>query len=479
MMNIPNRNISKLANFRFARQGQRVLLTNDIGEYAFVSPREFDLLINGEIEKSAPDKFLELTSKNFIRNRINLQLLVNRFTRKYFVGKGTELHIVVLTLCCDHKCLYCHASAVSSGNSDYDMNLSTANKVVDRIFESLSHSIVIEFQGGEPLLNFKILQYIVRCAKQKNKKAKKTLRFSVVTNLKSMDNKKLAFLLKNRVQVCSSLDGPAKVHNAQRICHGNNSYQYTVLWLRRLISECSKRKDYPKTGALLTVTRLSLRYPRQIIDEYRSIGMDSIHLRWLNPFGISLKSWDGLRYSAQQFLSFYFKALDYILKLNKKGIHFTERGAVIFLQKIFFPNDPNYLDLRSPCGAGIGQLAYNYNGDVYTCDEGRMMSRMGDDSFSIGSVFRQSYKDYIEHPVVQATCTASCLEVIPGCSDCVFKPFCGVCPVYNYAVNADASHNVAFTCDIKKNILSYLFDKMEDQKNKEIFFKWIGIKEGV
>jgi hypothetical protein len=30
------------------------------------------------------------------------------------------------------------------------------------------------------------------------------------------------------------------------------------------------------------------------------------------------------------------------------------------------------LELRSPCGAGIGQLLYNYDGKVYTCDEGRI-----------------------------------------------------------------------------------------------------------
>ena len=29
------------------------------------------------------------------------------------------------------------------------------------------------------------------------------------------------------------------------------------------------------------------------------------------------------------------------------------------------------IQLRSPCGAGIGQLLYNYDGKVYTCDEGR------------------------------------------------------------------------------------------------------------
>jgi len=44
--------------------------------------------------------------------------------------------------------------------------------------------------------------------------------------------------------------------------------------------------------------------------------------------------------------------------------------------KILTENDPNFLDSRSPCGACIGQVAYNYDGKVYTCDEGRMFARV-------------------------------------------------------------------------------------------------------
>jgi sulfatase maturation enzyme AslB (radical SAM superfamily) len=41
------------------------------------------------------------------------------------------------------------------------MSKATAKKVVDLIFKSPSPAIKIEFQGGEPLLNFTIVRYIV------------------------------------------------------------------------------------------------------------------------------------------------------------------------------------------------------------------------------------------------------------------------------------------------------------------------------
>lgn len=39
------------------------------------------------------------------------------------------------------------------------------------------------------------------------------------------------------------------------------------------------------------------------------------------------------------------------------------------------------MELRSPCGATMGQISYYYNGDIYTCDEGRMISEAGKRGF--------------------------------------------------------------------------------------------------
>ncbi len=46
---------------------------------------------------------------------------------------------------------------------------------------------------------------------------------------------------------------------------------------------------------------------------------------------------------------------DYMIDLNKRGVEILERFAAIFLTKILGGEDPNFLDIRSPCGAGTGQ----------------------------------------------------------------------------------------------------------------------------
>ena len=70
-----------------------------------------------------------------------------------------------------------------------------------------------------------MLRHVVEYARQKNVAAEKVLSFALVTNLSLMDDEKLDFLLDRRVQICTSLDGPADLHNKIRIFKGGNSHE--------------------------------------------------------------------------------------------------------------------------------------------------------------------------------------------------------------------------------------------------------------
>jgi len=354
------------------------------------------------------------------------------------------------------------------------MDISTAQKVVDRIFESPSKAITIEFQGGEPLVNFKTIRFIVEYALKKNKRLKKDLKFTIVSNLSFINEEILKYLIENNIHICSSLDGPEDIHNKQRILLGNkNSYKNTVKWLKKLRKEYKMANLSFSPSALTTITRLSLSYPKEIVDEYVNLGLEGIHLRPISPFGASKKIWKRISFSIRDFISFYKKALDYIIELNLKGRNFHERFALIFLTKILTDRDPGYLDIRSPCGAGIGQLAYNFNGDVYTCDEGRMLSRLGEESFKLGNVKNDSYQEIMDSEILKTMCIASCLDNLTGCSQCVYKPYCGVCPIYNYYLKGNIFMKNQFLCKINSGILDYLLEKLQHKEIRDVFYKWV------
>ena len=477
-LNILQSNYKTLAPFYFEKLGSQYLLTNDGGDHCFLTKADFSKFLQGKLPKDK-DPFLTLHEKNFLNCGPSLINLSGKYRAKHsFLFTGPSLHIVVVTLRCNHKCLYCHASSQDMSRKELDMSLETARKVLDTIFKTTSLFIAIEFQGGEPLVNWPVVKFIVEEAWKRNKVAKKDLELRLVSNFTLMTEEKFKYLIDKKVSLCLSLDGPEKLHNKNRPMQGGTSYKYAAKWANRFFKEYPKlnKKGYIfKMGLAVTISRFSLPYYKAIIDEFLKLGFDYFYLRPLNPFGFTLEHWKEIGYTAGEYINFYKKALDYIIKLNLKRKIVREKMAVTFLIKILTEWDPGHMDFRSPCGAGLGQLAYNYNGDVYTCDEGRMLSMMGDENFRLGSVYQNDYKEIIANPVVRTMSVASCLDGLAGCSDCVFKPYCGVCPIYNYSKqgNIFGQMPVNERCMISKAILNYLFEKLKNKKIREVFKSWV------
>ncbi|NTW27390.1 MAG: His-Xaa-Ser system radical SAM maturase HxsB [Candidatus Moranbacteria bacterium] len=475
---------SNLANFRFTRLNGKYLLTTDTGRWIFLEENEFEMFLSGEIKKNTT-LYKRLDECGFIKTKKNE---IADYSAKYLklnssLSQGPSLFIFVLTLQCNHRCLYCQVTPEKEGATGFDMSKEVAKKSVDLIFRSPSPYIGIEFQGGEPLLNWSVLQYIVKYAKAVNKTEKKELKISLVTNLTRMDDNKLAYLIKEGVSISCSFDGPDYVHNKNRIYldDKNGSYKPLVRNMKMVRGVISQKKQKSKKifvddlNAILTTTRFSLSYPKEIVDEYLAKGFNNVFIRPLSPFGLQRKTLGIIGYSAEEYIAFYEKALDYILELNLGGTRFIERTAYLALKRVLNYEDSSYYEMRSPCGAGIGQMAFDYNGNVYTCDEGRMAERMGHDNFKLGSVHSDKYVDVIDNEVTRTMCLGSSLDNQAGCNDCVYKPYCGICPLANFIEHGTIFPQILNTDKhkINKALFDYLFNKISDEKYKSIFESWL------
>lgn len=454
--------------FRFRRLDGKYLITNDFGRYRFLSDDDFRRFIAGDLDKKA-FLYARLVQDGFIRDHMDFEGLAAVWrSRNRHLWQGPSLHVVVPTL----RGLL----DVSPREAGRDMSLATAGRVVNRIFESPSPSIVIELQGAEPLANWPVVKFIVEDARRKALEAGKDLRLCLVSNLSSMTDEKLKFLVKNQVGVRASLDGPAALHDKNRPYVGGSAHAMTVRWMRA-IREKTMDKDFG-VEAVLTVTRFSLPRHREIVDEYLEVGAGGISLRCPSPVDVAPKSWGKVGCSVEEFLEFYRKTLDYILALNKRNI-FVEQTARIFLAKILTDAAPDSMSIRSPSGAGLGQLAYDVDGSVYACEEGLRFSRGGDESFKIGSVTDGTYQDSASHPAVKALAVASLLDNQPDCSRCAYKPYHGVSPAQCYAEQGDILGRMPTNtrCRIQKGILDYLFEKLQDAKSEAIFRAWLTQKD--
>jgi His-Xaa-Ser system radical SAM maturase HxsB len=229
-------------------------------------------------------------------------------------------------------------------------------------------------------------------------------------------------------------------------------------------------------SAIMTATRLSLQHPREIVDEYVKQGFESIFLRNLSPYGFAVKTQQRIGYSIDEFLEFYKLTLEYILELNRKGINLVETYAQIILTRILTPFSTGYVDLQSPSGAGIGVAVYNYDGNVYASDESRMLAEMGDKQFRLGNVHSNTYEQIFGGHSIRAIVRSSCVESLPGCSDCAFQSFCGADPIFNYATQGDMIGHQPTSEFHKKNffIIKHLLSLYHsDATIRKIFWAWV------
>lgn len=315
------------------------------------------------------------------------------------------------------------------------MSEATAARSLDLVFQSPSPAIKIEFQGGEPLLNFPIIKYVVAEAKKRNETAKRDLAFVIATNLAVLSDEHLAFAREHDILISTSLDGPAELHNRNRPRQGRDSHQRAVDGINRARAALG----FHRVGALMTTTAASLGQVREIIDEYVRMDFGGIFLRPLSPYGFAIKTKFYQSYDQRRWLDFYFEGLDYIIDLNRAGLDFIEHYAAMVLKKMLTPSQTSYVDLMSPAGIGIGALVYNYNGTVYVSDESRMLAEMGDETFALGNVHDDSFAELMLSEKLLEPLEKSFAASVPGCSWCAFEPYCGADPVGDYQCRGRAS----------------------------------------
>jgi His-Xaa-Ser system radical SAM maturase HxsB len=464
--------------FNFMRFEEYRLLVNLVGEHLFVSEKDFKKLINYDIHRNSDPVFFTLKAKHFITERMtdpSINLLAVKYrTKKDFLSHFTSLHMIEITRKCNQRCIYCQVSSQDPDKNHQDMDLKTALKIIDLILMSPSRFIKIEFQGGEPLLNYETVKYIIEYANRQASLRDKKVEFVLCTNLTMITEDILKYLADKGVLISTSLDGPENVHNFGR-CYRNGAGTY-----RDIMKSLEKVKKYiepSKISALMTTTRYSLGFPNEIVDEYIKNGFRSIFVRPLNPFGYARQKTGEIGYDATEFVNFHKEVLKNVLKANLKGYFVEESLTSLLLTRILTPFSTGFVDLQFPAGAGISGVMYGYNGNVYLSDEARMLANMGDYRFCLGDVHKNSYRDIFYNNNLVNIIKNSCAEGMPGCSDCAFQMYCGTDPVRNYVEqkdNTECRPNYQ-SCMANREIIKHLFEIISenDSDKMDVFWSWI------
>ena len=389
--------------------------------------------------------------------------------KKSFLDDRTALHIFVLTLRCNQNCVYCQASSREEGSIHCSMTNEMMEASVKLMFRSPSPHLTMEFQGGEPSLETKLIKYGIEKVEEINQQECRKLSYVLCTNCRNLSDELLQICKQYHVLISTSLDGPDYIHNKNR--GREDSYEKTMAGIQKARGVLGNEF----VSALMTTSELALDYPKEIVDEYVNDGFTDIFLRALNPYGLATDNENWERYH-KRFIDFYKTALNYIIEINKQGTFFREDYATIILRKMLTPYTTGFVDLQSPAGTVNSVLIYNYDGYVYASDESRMLAENGDYSFRLGKIL-DNYESIVYSEKVRKIGKVWANEALAGCSDCPIKAFCGADPVRNHSTQGDmyGYRPSSFVCKKNKAIIEYLISLMIERENEvmPIFKSWL------
>lgn len=404
-----------------------VLVTSRTGDHAFFAPGEFDQFLESP-------QLLPLQRQAELRARFLLgdghpspgvrRLIASRIAAKReTISAGPSLHILVPTLQCAHSCRYCQVSR-SLNDQGHTLTPADLDAACDTIFESSSRTLTVEFQGGDPLLRFDLIERAVLRIKARNMTEHRRIRFVVASTLHQLNAPMCVFFKTHGVHLSTSIDGPRELHNRNRPIPSRDSYERTVAG----IAMARAHLGHDSVAALMTTTKASLHHADAIVDEYVRLGFREIFLRPLSSYGFAKRNQALLGYSVRDFFDFYHRGLERVFHWNRQGVEIREVYTSILLNKMLSTFDAGYVDLQSPTGAGSSVLVYNYDGHVYPSDEARMLAETGDTSLRMGRI-GTPIQTLLNSPVRSGLVNASDVERAPECQVCPYSLFCAPNPV--------------------------------------------------
>lgn len=171
----------------------------------------------------------DLSIVNQIVNYINLE-------KKEAISelKLRRLNLLVAQKC-NCRCRYCYAGNGNYGIDSF-MSLDIAKKAINSVFEHYDVIENIQFFGGEPLLVPEVIENIIKYTKDIAFKFKKQYpRFSIVTNLTYLPANIFKLIKEKEVDIITSLDGPAHIHNQnRRFADGNPTYETVIENIKKI-----------------------------------------------------------------------------------------------------------------------------------------------------------------------------------------------------------------------------------------------------
>ncbi len=271
---------------------------------------------------------------------------------------------LVLTHDCNLACEYCY----SGDKKDIVMSEETAFKAIDFAFDNSSDTKMgLGFFGGEPLLQWELLQKSVEYFHKQLPETVKTVGHTVTTNGTLLTKDKLQWLIDNKFRLGLSIDGNQKSHDALRkLRNGDGSFD-----------QCSRSiKDFVEmkpNGSVISVID-----PKNVKDMYK--GIVWLYEQGINHLSLSMNFYtEWSRKDLANLKKMYRKLKPFFVKCAKsdRPLHIStiSNKIVTGLSKGC---------RRDRCDFGDKTIVIAPSGNIYPCD--RVVGNDDDTNIQMGNI---------------------------------------------------------------------------------------------
>ena len=138
---------------------------------------------------------------------------------------------------CPLRCTYCFVDK----ENNRGIEIHTLEKFIDLLLYTPGHNKLLHLLWWEPLMYFSQIQHAVVYARNLEKKLGKQLDISFCTSGIGFTQEKLNFIAEHDIYLAWSIDGPAEIHNRNRVMQwGKWSFESVIHHQEKIISTIKK-----------------------------------------------------------------------------------------------------------------------------------------------------------------------------------------------------------------------------------------------
>ncbi len=445
----------------------RYIFSDDTGRYFEASSMFLDRYVRSKLT-AADEAFLARNGQSYSEiGDYQFTGYATRWAARINPAADLSYLILVPTLRCNLMCDYCQVSRAAENAKGFDWDEATVEQVLAFLTDLKTPNVKIEFQGGEPLLRLDILEKVRMFCRERFHHTE----FVICTNLQNVPEEAWKFLDADDTHVSTSFDGTQEHHKKRRTMSDQAHQKFN-----ENLNKALNLLGADRVSALPTIDPSDPPPPRELIDNYVSLGLSSIFLRRVNYQGFARKNYDFDK-SLDNWVKYYREVVTELINFNASSEQPAEEYYLShLLRRVVRSGHHNHVDLRNPNWLGMDYLVIDFDGTLYPTDEARMVSRVGQIDLSIGSLAT----GIDERKRAALNEEASNFDD-PDCMHCVYQAYCGLDLVDDLSRygRVDLPRHSTEHCKSHLELFDLVFELLysDDKDVQKSVASWLGVAQ--